>query len=119
MREKIAARLLIFAVNIFKLEKQLCTTYSGKHVYGQLFRSGTSTGANYEEATAAESRKDFTHKMQIVLKELRESKYWISFIQESGILPKNNEILIFLSKESKKLTNIIGKAVTTTKKNNI
>ena len=74
MREELIERFLKFAVYIYKLEKPLCRTYSGRHVYGQLFRSGTSSGANYDEATAAESRKDFIHKMQVVL--FRRNPLW-------------------------------------------
>jgi len=61
-REKMSERMLGFAVRIMKLESTLCKTYSGKHIYGQLFRSGSSTGANYEESVGAESRADFIHK---------------------------------------------------------
>ena len=73
--DDLSDRFMDFVVGIIKLEKQLCKTYSGRHIYGQLFRSGTSSGANYEEARAGESRADFIHKMQIVLKELRESHF--------------------------------------------
>ena len=73
-------RFMVFVVNIIKFEKQLCKTYSGRHICGQLFRAGTSAGANYEEARAGESRADFIQKMQIVLKELRESHFWIKLI---------------------------------------
>ena len=64
MREELIERFLKFAVYIYKLEKLLCRTYSGRHVYGQLFRAGTSSGANYNEATAAESRKDFIYPVR-------------------------------------------------------
>ncbi|MFZ5939305.1 MAG: four helix bundle protein [Bacteroidota bacterium] len=67
--DQLSERFLDFSVSIMSLEKELCKTYSGRHVYGQLFRSGTSCGANYEEARAGESRADFIHKMQTVLKE--------------------------------------------------
>ncbi|MDZ4204406.1 MAG: four helix bundle protein, partial [Bacteroidales bacterium] len=77
LSDDLSDRFLNFAVNIIKLESPLCKTYSGRHIYGQLFRAGTSTGANYEEARAGESRADFIHKMQVVLKELREAHYWI------------------------------------------
>ncbi|MEI7723867.1 MAG: four helix bundle protein, partial [Bacteroidota bacterium] len=71
--DNMSNRFMVLVVNIIKLEKQLCKTYSGRHIFGQLFRAGTSAGANYEESRAGESRADFIHKMQIVLKELRES----------------------------------------------
>jgi four helix bundle protein len=50
-REELIERFLIFAVTVYKLEKEICTTYSGRHVYGQLFRAATSVGANYDEAS--------------------------------------------------------------------
>ena len=68
---EMADRFMSFTVKIMNLENQLYKTYSGRHIYGQLFRAGTSSGANFEEARAGESNADFIHKMQIVLKELR------------------------------------------------
>jgi four helix bundle protein len=117
MREELSERFLNFAANIFKLEKQLCKTYSGRHVYGQLFRAGTSAGANYEEATGAESKSDFIHKMQIVLKELRESFFWLRFIKKAELIPVNDSVLLSLLKENDELLRIVGKAVATAKMN--
>ncbi|MFH0867108.1 MAG: four helix bundle protein [Bacteroidota bacterium] len=117
MREILSERFLEFAVNIYKLEKQLCKTFSGRHVYGQLFRAGTSAGANYEEATGAESKSDFIHKMQVVLKELRESFYWLRFIKKAELIQADNPILIFLLKENDELLRIIGKSVASAKTN--
>lgn len=73
--DELGERLLNFAVRIIKLVKVLPNTDIGKHVRGQLLRSGTSPGSNYEEARGGESRADFIHKLGIVLlKELqRES----------------------------------------------
>ena|SRR5690625_2363518 len=50
---------------------------AGNHIAAQLLRSGTSPLPNHGEAQAAESRKDFIHKMSICLKELRESRRWL------------------------------------------
>ena len=113
--DDLSERLLVFAVNIIKLEKQLCRTYSGRHIYGQLFRAGTSSGANYEEARAGESRADFIHKMQIVLKELRESHFWIKLIVASKLILSEDEVLKSLFTESKELSSIIAKSVVTAK----
>ncbi len=55
-------------------------TKAGNHIAGQLIRSGTSPVPNYGEARAAESRRDFIHKMKIALKELRESLIWLEII---------------------------------------
>lgn len=113
--DELSDRFMVFIVNIIKLEKQLCRTYSGRHIYGQLFRSGTSSGANYEEARAGESRADFIHKMQIVLKELRETHFWIKLIITSKMITNEDDILNFLFNESKELGSIIGKSVVTAK----
>jgi len=56
----------------------------------QLMRSGTSIGANIEEAVSAESRKDFLHKLNIALKEARESYYWLRLLDASEIETKRN-----------------------------
>jgi len=117
MREELIERFLKFAVGIYKLEKMLCKTYSGRHVYGQLFRSGTSSGANYDEATAAESKQDFIHKMQVSLKELRESYFWLRFIKMAEMISDKEPVLLFLLQENKELLKIIGKAVSTSKIN--
>ena len=113
--DDLSDRFMNLVINIIKLERGLIKTYSGRHIYGQLFRAGTSSGANYEEARAGESRADFIHKMQIVLKELRESYFWIKLILESNLISKEDEVLQFLYSESKELTNIIAKSVITAK----
>ncbi len=73
--DQLSDRLLDFAAEVFKIAEALPKTVAGKHVGGQLIRAGTSGGSNYEEACGAESRSDFAHKMSIVLKELKESRY--------------------------------------------
>ena len=113
--DNMSSRFIVFTVNIIKLEKQLCRTYSGRHIYGQLFRAGTSAGANYEESRAGESRADFIHKMQIVFKELRESHFWIKLIIAAKLNPTEEEVLQFLFNESKELANIIAKSIITAK----
>ena len=117
MEEKanqLAERLLNYGVAIIKLRMKLDSTLRGKHVAGQLFRSGTSAGANYEEACGAQSRADFIHKLQIVLKELRESSYWLRLIQKSELV--NNDNVDALIVETKQLINIIAKSLITAKK---
>lgn len=67
-------RLLRYAVSILRLADQIDRTVAGTHVGGQLVRAGTSPLFNHGEAQSAESPKDFVHKMQICLKELRETR---------------------------------------------
>ncbi len=52
----------------------------------QVLRSGTSIGANVEEAVAAESSRDFIHKMKIAMKESRETHYWLRLLDESSLV---------------------------------
>ena len=113
--DQMSERFMKMVVNIISLEEQLCKTYAGKHIFGQLFRSGTSSGANFEESRAGESRADFIHKMQIVLKELRESHYWIKLIINTNLVTSMDELLKFLYNESMELARITAKSVSTAK----
>ena len=115
MKQDLSERFLEFAVSIIKLGKKLNKTYEGRHVYGQLFRAGTSVGANYEESQSAESKKDFQHKLQIVLKELKESLYWLRLIEKTKFVDKSDAILVFLLKENRELIKIIAKSIVTSK----
>jgi four helix bundle protein len=111
---QLAERLLDYGVAIFKLTAKLDVSLPGKHVAGQLFRSGTSAGANYEEACGAESKADFIHKLQIVLKELRESHYWLRLLHKSDTV--QNLSIDSHIEEIKQLINIIAKSLITAKK---
>ena len=66
-------RLIRFAVLVLDYVETLPSNDVGRYFRGQMIRSGTSPALNYGEAQAAESRRDFSHKIQIVLKELRET----------------------------------------------
>src|SRR5882762_7261833 len=85
-------RLVDFAVRIIKLTSGLPKTPAGKHIAGQILRSGTSPAPNYGEARGAESPADFVHKLGIVLKELNETSIWLRIIERSEILRR--ELLI-------------------------
>ncbi|MDI6780483.1 MAG: four helix bundle protein [Bacteroidota bacterium] len=111
--EDLSDRFLIFGASVVRFVVKLEKTPIGKHISNQLFRSATSSGANYEEACGAESKADFIHKMQIVLKELRESIYWLKLIKKSDVI--STEELTFLLSESDELVRIIAKSVITAK----
>ncbi len=81
----------------------------------QLLRSGTSIGANVEEAVAAESRADFTHKMSIASKEARETLYWLRLLHESK-LTMNINYQPYIE-EVQQIINITTKIVKTAGKN--
>ncbi len=81
-------RLLEYSVRIIKIVEQVSNTRAGNHVAGQLLRSGTSPYPNHGEAQAAESPKDFIHKLRISLKELRETQRWLKLIQRVPLIKK-------------------------------
>jgi four helix bundle protein len=85
-------RLLEYSVLIIKIVEQLPNTRVGNHVAGQLLRSGTSPYPNHGEAQAAESRKDFIHKLRISLKELRETHRWLKLIQRVPLIKKSEQL---------------------------
>ena len=109
--EDLSDRFLDFAVRIFNVVDALPDTRAGRHVAGQLVRCGSAPGPNYEEGCAAESRADFVHKLRIVLKELRESRYWLRLIVRAKLLPEQK--MEDLIDESDQLCKIIGKSVAT------
>jgi four helix bundle protein len=117
MKEKpgqLSDRLLDFAVEIIKITDALPSTVAGRHIGGQLVRAGTSCGSNYEEACGAESRSDFAHKMSIVLKELKESRFWLRLIRRAKMLdPKYTDLMI---DECEQLCAIVAKSIITAKR---
>ena len=112
-RQDLDERLLEYGARIIKLVESLPRTLVGKRIGDQLLRSGTSVGANYEEAQGAESKSDFAHKLQIALKEVRESNYWLRLLAKAGALP--SERLAELIDESTQLRAMLSKAVATAK----
>src|SRR3989454_2926538 len=84
--DELEERLIAFAVRIVRLSASLPRTTAGKHIAGQILRSGTSPAPNYGEARGAESHADFVHKVRIVLKELNETAIWLRIIERGGIV---------------------------------
>ena len=75
-------RLIEFSVLIIEVVSEIPNSKSGNHLSGQLVRSGTSVSLNYGEAQSSESRKDFIHKMKVILKELRETFVCLKIIHQ-------------------------------------
>lgn len=111
--QQVTDRLLDYGVAIIKLCGQLQRSSAGGHIGSQLLRSGTSAGAGYEEARGVQSRDDFNQKMQMVLKELRESQYWLKLIQRANLL--QNEPLDESIEEARQLCDLIGKSLVAAK----
>jgi four helix bundle protein len=111
--DDLTGRLLSFTIRIIKLVGSLPNTVVGRHIGNQLLRSGTSPGSNYEESRGAESRADFIHKLGIVLKELKETRFWLRVIHSAEILLPNR--IDPLIQECEELCAIIAKSVVTAK----
>jgi four helix bundle protein len=107
------SRLIEFGSRIIDVVESLPDTIAGKHLGGQLVRSGTAPALNYGEAQAAESRADFIHKMKIALKELRETIVNLKFILKRKYFPE--ERLLPLLKENDELIAIFIKSIATAK----
>ncbi len=112
-QDELSERLWDFAARVGKIVDALPDTKLGRHVAGQLVRSGTSAPPNYDESGAAESRDDFIHKLSVALKELRETRGWLRFIVKAELLPKTR--MEKLIDEAEQLCRILGKSILTAK----
>ena len=107
-------RLERFSIKVIALCKSINNKdYISMTIAKQLIRSATSIGANYMEANASESKKDFLHKISLCQKEARESKYWLKLLLESDLVHK--ERIKLLHQESHEFTLIFGKIIHTLK----
>ena len=77
------------AVSVSRISQRLPRNHVGRHVAGQLGRCCTAPVAHYAEAMGAESRRDFIHKMNLGLKELRESQAWLRYCQRMRLAYPN------------------------------
>ena len=109
-------RLIDFSVLIFKVVDSLIHTRAGNHIAGQLVRSGSNPALHYGEAQSAESRKDFIHKIKILLKELRESRAALKLIYKTPLTNSLEMVENGLS-ETNQLISIFMASVKTAKKN--
>ena len=109
--DDIQERLINFAVDIIGITSKLPKTTAGRHIAGQLLRSGTSPAPNYAEARGAESTKDFVHKLKIALKELNESNVWLEISKRSKMLTELDLNPLFA--ETGELRNIIAASIVT------
>ena len=112
--DELEDRLIDFAVRIVKLSASLPKTAAGRHIGGQILRSGTSPAPNYGEARGAESAADFGHKLRIVLKELNETSIWLRLIDRSQLLKR--EVLGEIVNENSELCRIFTASLKTARR---
>ncbi len=105
-------RTFQFGVRITKMVRRLPRDVAGHEIGRQVLRSGTSVGANTEEADAAESTEDFIHKMKLALKEAQETRFWLRNIREAGLLIDKEVLDLF--QECVELIKIINTIIANT-----
>jgi len=106
-------RLFEFSVNVILLVRKLPNAKEYHVISYQLIKSSTSSAANYDEAQSAVSKNDFSNKIGIALKEMRESNYWIRLIIA---ISANNSEWVILENESLELMKILGSIYSKTSK---
>ena len=109
-------RLLEYSASIIRLVESMSKTKAGNHVGGQLLRSATSPYFNHGEAEAAESPRDFVHKMGVCLKELRETKRALKLARKVPLVEPSTAIDPLLA-ETEELIKIFFVSIRTANKN--
>ena len=104
-----------FAVRIIKFAKFLQDEKKDYIISKQIFRSGTSIGANVRESYNAQSKADFINKLHIALKEADETAYWLELLVESEII--DNQQFESLYKDLKEILALLTASIKTSKKN--
>ena len=114
IREAILKRMMQFTANLDALLNKLPACLAKDKLQDQLGRSGSSVGANYAESRAAESPKDFIHKLSIALKEAEETDFWLGcLIME---YPQFSEAEL-LRRENHEFVKILQSSISTAKRN--
>jgi len=109
-------RFIDYTIRISDVVDQIDNSKLGTHIAGQLIRSGSSPALNYGEAQSAESRKDFVHKLKIILKELKESRVCLKIIERKPLISDKSKLSPVM-KETEELIAMIYKSIETTKLN--
>lgn len=110
----ISKKSYFFALEVIKLTKLLEKNYENAVIIKQIIRSGTSIGANIEEALGGNSRKEFIHSMNVAKKEARETIYWLKLL--SDLNPKLKGKFEILLGENEQIIRMLTKIVKTSSK---
>lgn len=111
----VATKSYNFALRIIKLYKHLTQEQREFVLAKQVLRSGTSIGANVEEALGGQSKADFRHKLSIALKEARESSYWLRLLKDSDFIKP--DAFNSIHGECNELIKILRSIILTSKQN--
>ena len=110
-------RFVNFSCRMIDIVEALPNTRTCNYIAGQLVRSCNSPAFNYGEAQAAESAKDFVHKMGVILKELKECRVVLKIIAKKELVMPIEKLDV-VSLETEELIAIVGKSISTAKRNN-
>jgi four helix bundle protein len=116
-KQELEDRLIAFSVNVVKMTKRMPDTFASIHLANQIIRSASAPALMYAEACAAESPRDFIHKMAMGLKELRETKINLRMILLSGYV--TDKMIGDLLEENEQLIRIFWKSIDTAKRNRL
>ena len=109
----IAGKVYAFALDIIIVYKQLTNDTKEYVLSKQLLRSGTTIGANVNEAISSESKRDFVHKLGIALKEARETSYWLNLLNDSQYI--SDDIFSQCSQRCSEIIRMLSSIILTTK----
>jgi four helix bundle protein len=115
-KSELEDRLVKFSVSIIGMTKELEDCFAAQHLSKQIIRSASSSALNYGEAQGAPTKKDFIHKISIVLRELRETQINLKIIEESGLM-KDQTYLSKVVDENSQLVAIFTKTFQTARQN--
>ena len=116
MKFNLEQRLIDHSVTIINLSRNMPRDSVGRYLANQIMRSGISPALNYSEALGAESRKDFVHKIKVVLKELRETNTCLKIIMRTLKFKDSSSIKLILN-EKEELISIFVKSIKTAQSN--
>jgi len=116
--DELEDRLVDFSVLIIEVSSNLQNSNAGRNMSNQIVRSGTSPALNYGEARSAESRKDFIHKIKIVLKELRETGISLKIIEKAKLYKGKPDIFENVKTECEALISIFVSSTKTAQTKN-
>jgi len=104
-----------FAVRIVRLNQYLCREHKEFNLSKQIVKSGTSIGANTEEANSGQSKKDFISKLSIALKESNETHYWLRLLHDTDYISK--QMFDSLIHDCEEIIMITNRILITSRKN--
>lgn len=116
LKQDFKLRLYRFVIRLLKFLARLPNTPVIREIKSQLVRSGTSMGANYFEAEAASSKKDYQNFFHHCLKSANETKFWLACLRDAGLVPSDSlDECNYLLGEAKELANIFASSIMTMK----